>query len=226
MLNPARELHVIVSDWRDVLAANDGSQSIMNSRGGEAGPAETMRAFVLLQAVERHVDQWEANGTDVSVQRRTIDALTVSLLAFPNTWQQATRSDAAYPQWTLDGLEMMAQLIDFAGEGHVTPLVAVKVSEFLALVQEALDGDGSLDPVFREYMESLIGMVADAVEHGDVVQLREDLQHLWFAVFAAEEISEDDGKWRDVARRFGWETFTQTISSVLGGVVTKMITGG
>ena len=121
---------------------------------------------------------------------------------------------------------MMAQLIDFAGEGHVTPLVAVKVSEFLALVQEALDGDGSLDPVFREYMESLIGMVADAVKHGDVVRLREDLQHLWFAVFAAEEISEDDGKWRDVARRFGWETFTQTISSVLGGVVTKMITGG
>lgn len=226
MANPARELHAMLSQWRRSIAGSEGRQSVYTARGSLQGPAATMKAIALLEQIVKHIDSWETAGRDVAVHRRNIAAITNSLLVFPGAWQEATRAETAHPQATMDALEMWAELIDFAGSSFIPPLVDVKVNEFVELVRSALDEDETIPDVFRGYINAMLSAVTEAMGHRDSEKLREDLEHLWIAVFAAENVSADKGKWGDLVKRFGWDTFTQTVGSLAGNIASKMITGG
>lgn len=226
MSNPAKQLHTVIKQWRDAIKANDGRQSSFNVRGESKGPTATREAFALLEQINTHVDGWEAVGRDVQVHRRSIEAVTRILLVFPASWKEATGSEAAYPQAALDSLELLAELIDFAGDKFIPPLAESKIDELVEEVRTALDDDGTLPDAFRFYLERLLDSISGAMEHRDADRLREDLEHLWIAVFAAEDVSTGTSRWGDIAKRFGWDTMTQTISSVGAGIATKMLTGG
>lgn len=226
MSNPAKQLHTVMKRWRETVKANDGRQSSFGARGESKGPAETREAFAFLEKIVEHVDGWEAVGRDVQVYRRSVEAVTRMLLVFPSSWKDATSAEAAYPQAVLDSLEQIADLIDFAGERFIPPLAESKVDEFVAEVRAALDDDDTLPDRFRYYLERLLDSIAGAMEHRDADLLREDLEHLWIAVFAAEGASTENGRWGGIAKRFGWDTMTQTISSIGAALVTKALTGG
>ncbi|WP_059061164.1 hypothetical protein [Leucobacter sp. G161] len=222
MSNPARELHAILVRWKAAIDAT--SRPTAERVRGSGFLSQTREAVSLLESVDAILDEWEAANRNVGIPRKRAAQWVKSVLAYPAGWDAPLDPERAFPEASLDALEMLADMIDMA-QSVTPPLAADRVHELLAIIREALSADDTLDNDFRAYIEHLLAAVEHALEHRDAEALREDLQHLWIAVFAAEEFTENKGTWSSAATRFGRDTFAQTLASIVGGVATKMITG-
>lgn len=219
MSNPARDLHTIFAAWRSA-----GSPSARPDKRGAAAEAQQLATSVdamkYLAAVDATLDAWSRSDIDVSLSKKYITRWAKIILAYPLNWRVDAPVEDQFPRDVIDNLEMLANQFDLMEK--LQPLVVTHIQGFVDSVEETLASDDSLDEDFCTYIRHLLDAVIAGLEHGDSATLREDLQHLWFAVFAAEEFTSNKGTWRKTAAEYGKATFVETVASIPGMIVQAL----
>ncbi len=226
MKNPASDLHHQLTIWYNAHGPTR-DRSIGSVRDDRSDNFQKLiGASVLLREIWEVLDEWEEAGSDVEIHRRHFPSWAQMVYSYPHGWTGAITGNAAYPPGAMDTLKMLSLLVDASNHGFIAPAATEKILDFLAAVQESMDSDEAMTAEFRSYIGSLITAIRRALDHEDVIALRDDLWRLWCTVPAAYQRSKTPGAWQHALDWFDEEQLRNTLSNVAGGIGSGLFMSG
>jgi len=220
MSNPARELHLLLSDWRARFPPKASTFMNVVDVRAEAGAAEMLRVYRLLARIDDVLRQLEADGYDVQLFRRHIPAWIRIPLGVRGGWSTSAPVDMVLPRDLLDQIEALALYLD----GKVYEFDVSRHDDLRTLlrdVRHALEEDVELPLPLKLYIHRLLSEIQQALDNtaiGEAFDFADAIRRLWIALGSAENSTTDDrakSKWRRFAERILFDSAAQAM--VTGG---------
>lgn len=219
MANPARELHVLYSDWISRMAPDStGAPRAMNSvirPTSVAGAEEIIHAGRLLARISELLDQLERKGHNVGLYRRQLPDWTLGMIGYHGGWGSPMKARNVMHEEHMDEIEGFANFLD----GKVPVLTQdgeVRLRDVTRQARDLLEQDDSLDPRIKLYIYSLLDEIQRGLDESKLsgsFDFAASMERLWVAMRAAEGSSKKaSALWRDL-----WVSFATGLVS--GGLI-------
>lgn len=220
MSNPARELHLIFSDWQARYPGGEASMLNVVDVRSPAGADEMLRVYRLLARTDAILSQLATDGYAVGLFRRQVATWVQIPLGLNGGWSTGAYAENFIPQATIDQVEGLALFLD----GKVYVFDSDRnddLRELLGEVRSALEEDTELPRPLKVYLHRLLAEIQIALDDaaiGEAFDFADAVRRLWVALGSAENSSTEErskSRWRRFAERILFDSTAQAM--VTGG---------
>lgn len=189
-------------------------RNLSDPHGGD-GMRSQMRAVKCLELLDRVLEDLERRGRSVRSAREYWPEWQAAVFAYPHGWTQSN-GKVFFNRHMMNQLEAIADTIN---DWSPAPSDETKESlrAGLGRIAEAMTADQSLPEELKSYMAKLIRHIQSILDDFAVHErfdLKESLEQLQVALWAAEGVSDDPTVWERI--RHGW--LQPATIGFLGGV--------
>ncbi|MFK4804321.1 hypothetical protein ACI3KX_00500 [Microbacterium sp. ZW CA_36] len=193
-MNPARELHKLLFEWRTV----PGGSSILNVRTAVPDELAPMNGYTRLVSaswylgeVGRSLDTLEAAGEDVEAYRAFLPAWWDALYVSNQPWNAGTNGETDTVPW--DSLATLNMYAGYLDKTRIQPYLG-DVGGFVAArnatdqIVTTLRAQGDIDPDTKTYVFELLDQIRGMLDaedlrvHRDLIRKVNELRG-WLAVY-------------------------------------------
>lgn len=216
MTNPARELHSVYGQWREIAVNADRAMPSIVDPTSNDGASQIINVARLLARIDDILTSMEKDGRNVGVYRRQYPDWTLGMLSYRAGWNGNVHPDHIMTEGHMDEIEAFANFLD----GKVIVFAPEQENRLRAILdraRKALEEDETLDAPLREYIHRLLQSIQNALDDAAVgggFDMAEAVQALWVALRAAESASKANKTvWRDI--------WTQILAGSVSGALVE-----
>lgn len=226
MTNPARELHMLVSEWHGTIPDGGNLSHIIDPRSPE-GIEQIALFYRLTSRLDDLLRGYELRGLRVGLFQRQLLVWQRAPLGSNGAWSNNGGPEGVIPAAWLDQIEGLSLYLD----QKVAEFSDEQLKKLTQIVNEAiviLADDSGLPEILRRYIYDLLASVKMAMAHEHIglsFDYEAAVRNLYAAFIAAEAKSPEKASfWADLGRKIVADVTSHFAVAATSSVATLALT--